>query len=340
MFEIKINILDADVLQAFANLFDELTVVAKDRPALVRLPGPEMTAAEFLSKHTNIGHADNPATGADTTAHVTKDAATVFDVHHTAHTLTTPPAPSAAVVFAEKVATLPKPPAHSIAVAPPPPNAQTAQQATSAEPSEPDAAAVFGTGPSVAAASPAAPAAPGSASGAAVMLDVTGLPWDGRIHASTKTQTQDGTWKKKKGTGDVYFNEVVAQLRAAMGAPAPAATPVIAAVPQPPAPSGPILQMTSLAQFPHADYIKEGWTDEQLIGAGMAEYVTPGAPASPVPDTFPALMAWITSKGAALPAATVQGVCQKHGLAGMALVAVRKDLIQPIYNDLIALVGA
>lgn len=44
-------------------------------------------------------------------------------------------------------------------------------------------------------------------------LDITGLPHDERIHASTKTKTVGGEWKRKRGVDDVTFNTVAAELR-------------------------------------------------------------------------------------------------------------------------------
>ena len=103
------------------------------------------------------------------------------------------------------------------------------------------------TVPSVAA--PMAPATPTSHV-VAVEYDKTGLPWDDRIHSSPskkgdpKPVNADGTWRKKRGTAETYYNEIVAQLRAATqanAAAAPAAvvppTPVAAVAPAvPPAP--------------------------------------------------------------------------------------------------------
>lgn len=43
--------------------------------------------------------------------------------------------------------------------------------------------------------------------------DSAGLPWDERIHAGTKTQNKDGTWKKKKGVQPVEIETVEAELR-------------------------------------------------------------------------------------------------------------------------------
>jgi len=53
----------------------------------------------------------------------------------------------------------------------------------------------------------------GVASNAA--FDATGLPWDERIHAGSKKQNADGTWKKRKGVQPVTISEVEAELRAA-----------------------------------------------------------------------------------------------------------------------------
>lgn len=50
-------------------------------------------------------------------------------------------------------------------------------------------------------------------------LDVDGLPWDERIHASTKKKTQDGRWKKKRGIDDATREAVEMQLRHKAGSP-------------------------------------------------------------------------------------------------------------------------
>lgn len=44
-------------------------------------------------------------------------------------------------------------------------------------------------------------------------LDADGIPWDARIHAGTKTQNKDGTWKKLRGVSEVLFGEVHAELQ-------------------------------------------------------------------------------------------------------------------------------
>lgn len=66
---------------------------------------------------------------------------------------------------------------------------------------------------------------------AAAELDAEGLPWDGRIHAGTKTKTQKGIWTQKKGVDEAVRDAVVAELRQQYPAAAPAATVTAPAAP-------------------------------------------------------------------------------------------------------------
>lgn len=43
--------------------------------------------------------------------------------------------------------------------------------------------------------------------------DANGMLWDERIHTSTKTQTKDEVWKRKRGVDDETFNAVTAELQ-------------------------------------------------------------------------------------------------------------------------------
>ena len=60
-------------------------------------------------------------------------------------------------------------------------------------------------------------------------FDAEGLPWDDRIHSSSKSRTEDGRWRKKRGVADDVFEQVTAELKALMAIPA--------AVVPPPAPA-------------------------------------------------------------------------------------------------------
>lgn len=87
------------------------------------------------------------------------------------------------------------------------------------------------------AASPAPPPPPPAAQvGVSVTTDNAGLPWDSRIHASTRGKNADGAWKLKRGVEKATVDAVQAELKRAMGiAPAgPQLVPSPAAPPPPP----------------------------------------------------------------------------------------------------------
>jgi hypothetical protein len=125
-----------------------------------------------------------------------------------------------------------KPPfAASAPEAPPIPPAPPAPDASSTVPEVPKDTLVPPTVAFAQSAPPPAsvapPAAPPTANRAEV--DSEGLPWDGRIHASTKGKTQGGVWKARKNVADATRTEVVAELRQLMGLPGPAAPIAITA---------------------------------------------------------------------------------------------------------------
>ena len=68
-------------------------------------------------------------------------------------------------------------------------------------------------------------------------VDADGLPWDERIHAPSKGQNKDGTWRKKKKLDDAFVAGVEAELRQQQ--PATAAPTVPTMPPAPGAPSTP-----------------------------------------------------------------------------------------------------
>ncbi len=67
-----------------------------------------------------------------------------------------------------------------------------------------------------------------------VETDSDGLPWDHRIHASTKTKTKSGQWKKRRGVDDEEFDRIVTELKQTMDAGKPNADPLSSIAPPPP----------------------------------------------------------------------------------------------------------
>ena len=52
-----------------------------------------------------------------------------------------------------------------------------------------------------------------------VLYDSAGMPWDERIHVTTKTCKKDGTWKYGRGVQPLIIEEVEAELKSAQTAP-------------------------------------------------------------------------------------------------------------------------
>lgn len=65
-------------------------------------------------------------------------------------------------------------------------------------------------------------------------LDKAGLPWDARIHTSSRTTNADGTWRRKRGVDAATVTAIETELRAVMAAPAPVPTTTVAVPPPPP----------------------------------------------------------------------------------------------------------
>lgn len=202
--------------------------------------------------------------------------------------------PPAEAVFANMPATLPAgaiplpldaAAAPSTAAAPQLPSAPVAPMAGVPMPP----AAPLAPAPTLAAAAPAVPAnaTPAASPAGGVELDSAGLPWDERIHASTKTKIANGQWKSKRGLNDPAFvKRVEDELRGVASAPTPPAPP---AAPVPPAPPGPVSE-------------------------AAAVFAPPAAPAV----TFEQFMGRLTyAMSAGLGMADVQAACVAHGLASV-----------------------
>jgi hypothetical protein len=81
------------------------------------------------------------------------------------------------------------------------------------------------------------------ATNAAVEVDAEHIPWDERIHASTKTKNADGTWRLKRNIPVETVEAIKAELRALMQVPAPATAPVA----QVPPVAAPVAQVPPVA---------------------------------------------------------------------------------------------
>ena len=169
----------------------------------------------------------------------------------------------------------------------------------------PDAATVFGSVPTV-------------------DLDIRGLPWDGRIHASTRAKITDGSWRNKKCPAeyqkpqwDEFILKVEDELRAAMALPGPvppcdgltgSQLATVTTVPVPPTPT-PTPTPTP-------------------IPTPVAPVVPPPAGPMSLPKTFAELNVAITSN--AIDRDRVNQAVQSVGLQAYPLLAARPDLIPAV----------
>jgi hypothetical protein len=190
-----------------------------------------------------------------------------------------------------------------------PGNVPAAGSAATSDPTSAFGAPAAASAPSVA----AAPAPAGQ-----VELDVDGLPWDTRIHASTKGKNQDGRWKAKRGVEPTLVAQVQAELRAVMGAPAApvgnatTGAPATPPVPMPPAPPAP--------------------------PAGIAAPAPGTTPTAPAGVDFPTLAKMV---GELIPAGrltneALSAIVAKYGLPGFGLLFNRPDLVPAIHADIMA----
>ena len=140
---------------------------------------------------------------------------------------------------------------------------------------------------------PTAPAAPANpipaagSTGGGIDLDSENLPWDERIHSSTRNKNEDGTWRIKRGTDKSYVTKIKNQLRATVPAAAatPAAAPAQASLPSIPA----LPQVPGLPPIPGAAPVNPAFTEfVQFITANSPpftpEYVKSGLVAFNVPE--------------------------------------------------------
>lgn len=150
-----------------------------------------------------------------------------------------------------------------------------------------------------------------------VELDKAGLPWDGRIHASTKTKTKPGLWTAKRGVDPALVITVEAELRQVMGA-APAVAP--AAPPAPPAaPAAPVAP----PQAPAAPVAPvAGGADPRQMFVGLVGRTSAAIGAGKVTQD------------------EVTAICAKHGAAALPLLANRLDLVAQVAAEVDALIAA
>lgn len=172
----------------------------------------------------------------------------------------------------------------------------------------------------------------------AVDTDSTGLPWDGRIHASTKTKKADGTWTARRGAAPEVVAQVTAELKALMAIPVLNAAPEVAfaaapfipapvAVPFTPAVAQPQPFVTIPQAAPNAFV-----SSPMPAGGGASEQAILGA-AEPVDSAQAAFTSLIALTAAAIGNGTLSKaedldpICAHFGIPSLPLLGARPDLL-------------
>lgn len=138
-------------------------------------------------------------------------------------------------------------------------------------------------------------------------FDSAGIPWDERIHAGTKGRNQDGTWKRRRNTSDVFYSTVMAELAQRSAGQAPTTAPTPPAPPAPPASPAPV---GIVDQGPvHIPAAPPAPAPAVAPAANVAPVPAPPAPPAPaVPATPPAPSVPAPETVAAPPAPQVGGM--------------------------------
>lgn len=152
----------------------------------------------------------------------------------------------------------------------------------------------------------AAPTAAGTTSPAGgVDLDADGLPWDHRIHSSSKEKNKDGRWRAKRNLNDEgLVKRIEAELRATMAIPAP--LPAVPSVSQPP--SAPVVAPPTAIPLPPA--------------------------AATDPTDFASLIAVLTPRLTPDRMPKIFEIVQSFGLPGLPALQQRPDLVPAVWAKL------
>lgn len=181
-----------------------------------------------------------------------------------------------------------------------------------------------------------APSAPVGVSTPAngVELDKNGLPWDARIHASTKTKKGDGSWTAKRGVDDALVLQVNNELRQLMAVPGPL----------PHAPATATMHLVPQAEHVTIPTAGAAFSGVPAPASGPNLAAPPPPSHSAAPDGRQMFVGLIGRASAALQAnkltqAEVSEICARHGVAALPLLASRLDLVPNIAAEIDALIA-
>lgn len=172
-----------------------------------------------------------------------------------------------------------------------------------------------------------------------IEVDSAGMPWDHRIHASSRAKVADGTWRQRRNLDPNVLAQVQAEMLQVMGLPAP----VVSAASQqeiviPTAPTTPLEALEQAVEVIPPPPPPPPFAPSVVVPAAPVA-IAPPPPSTPAgvattaspsnPVTFPQLVTRITKMLAAkeLTQGDIAGACQSLGIPHMPALASRPDLI-------------
>ena len=173
----------------------------------------------------------------------------------------------------------------------------------------------------------ALPQAPG------IEVDAKGMPWDHRIHASSRAKVADGTWRQRRNLDNALLAQVEQELKQVMGLPAPAASEAQTVIPT--APTTPIEALGQAVAVPTPPpFVPSVVVPAAPVAIAPPPPSTPAGVAttafpSSAPVTFPQLVTRITKMLAAkeLQQADITAACASLGIPHMPALFLRPDLV-------------
>ena len=164
-------------------------------------------------------------------------------------------------------------------------------------------------------------------------VDSTGLPWDKRIHSSSKAKNADGSWRKLRGLNDgALVARVEAELRARTAAGAEPAQSTVAVPTPPPAGAAPAPVPPQASAAP----VSAPTPPAAVIPPPPGTTVAPPVPAAPDVATPEGLMEWVTPRmmDGRLTFDTVAAALQANGVESLAALKTNPAAVPGVYAAL------
>lgn len=157
-------------------------------------------------------------------------------------------------------------------------------------------------------------------------FDVTGMPWDERIHAGGKTINSDGSWRKRRGVDENAVRAIEAERRvnpATLVAPTAPATPAAPVATSDPFAGQPVPVAAAVASDPFGAPLTVPNAAPLTPPTTVAQSVAPVPAANAAGWTFAALMKYVADsmKTGVIKPEDIKALTDYLGIANIAVLA-------------------